>query len=142
MGSAQKNVILCFGSFACLGGTRALLSGKVILGKSLFPGLGLPVVIPNTTASFDDAAAKLSEHGTGCDNGNLPRAIGEGQNLLLDKIILFSLAGNDFEKRPILVKKQIRVSVSQDASAFGGKHEELISAIGYEERPASVLAAA
>lgn len=129
--AAEQNIVLGLGGLACLGGSGALLSGKVVFRESLFAGLGLPVVIADAAATLNDAAAKLAEHGAGRDNGNLAGAVAKGKNLLLDKVVLFGLASNDFEERPVLVKQQIRISVAENPGTLGGEHEELVAAVGH-----------
>lgn len=57
----------------------------------------------------------------------------------MDEVVLFRLVGDNLEERSILVEKQIRVSVSQDAGAFRGKHEQLFASIGHHKCPDAVF---
>lgn len=63
---------LSCGSLSLLGSSGPLLTRRVLFGEALLPGLGLPVVVPYTSAIEDYPAAELSEHGTRSDNGDLP----------------------------------------------------------------------
>lgn len=140
---AQQNIVLrCFGGLSGLGGSRSLLSSGIGFGEALLPGLCFPVIVSDSATIFNDAASKLSEHGPGGNNGDLPRSVREGQDLLLDKVILFGLASDNFVERPILIKQEVRVSVSQHSGAFGGQHKELVSTVWNQECATPVLAVA
>jgi hypothetical protein len=121
--ASQQDVVLGLSRLSGLGCAGALLSSKISLGEALFPGLGFPIVIPNSSTVANNTASKLSEHGPGSDNGDLSRAIRERKNLLLDQIILFGLGCNHLEEGPVLVEQKVRVSVAQHPCALGGKHE-------------------
>ncbi len=138
----QRDVASLGGGFPGLGCSRSLLSCEISFGKALLPRLALPVVVPDPPAVGDDAAAELTEHTARGDNGDLPRPVGKGQDLLGDEVVLLLLAGDDLEQRPVLVEEEVRVAVVQDACAFRGKHEQLIAAVRDEEGSASVLTAA
>jgi len=58
---------------------------------------------------------------------------------LLDEIILLGLCGNNFIKRPILIKKKVGISVSKHPCTFSGQHEELVSTVGNIESSALVF---
>lgn len=141
---AHQNAVLrcCFRSLSGLGGSRSLLPGGISFGEALLAGLGLPVIVSDAAAVFDDAASKLSEHGAGSNNGNLSRPIRERQDFLLDKVVLFGLARDYLVQRPVLVKQEVRIPVSQHACALGGQHEKFVSAVRDQECAASILTVA
>jgi hypothetical protein len=59
----------------------------------------------------------------------------------MDKVVFLWLGSNNLEQRPVLIEQQVRVTVAEDARAFGGEHEQLVASVGHEEGPAAVLAA-
>ena len=128
------------GSIARFPGPGTLLPGHVILGEALLSGLGLPVIIAHTPPIDNDAAAKLAKHGTRRDDGNLPRAIRIGQDILRDQIILFNLRRNDLVERPILVEQQVRVPIAQHARTLGSQHEQLVVSQRHAKSPTLVNA--
>ena len=70
--------------FGCSG---SLLSSSIFFGKPLLAGFRLPVVIPYATTIFDQSRAKLSKHGSCCDNSNLARPVRVWQDFLLDEVV-------------------------------------------------------
>ena len=128
-------------SFSCsLCATRSLFTSQVFLRKTLLSCLCLPVVIPHPSTVLNDSATELSKHRFGSDDRNLSRSVRVRQDFLMNQIVLFRLSCDDFVQRPILVEKQIRVSVTQDTCAFRGKHEQFIPSIRYQECSTFVLA--
>lgn len=95
-----------------LGSSWSFLTRHIIFSKALLSRLALPVIIANAASLENYPAAKLPKHGSRRHNRDLSRAIGVRQNVLLDQGILLCLARNDFIKRSILVKEEIRVSIS------------------------------
>jgi hypothetical protein len=57
----------------------------------------------------------------------------------MDKIVFLRLRSDDLKEGAILVEQQIRVSVAQNACAFGCKHKQLVSSIWNEEGSTAVL---
>jgi hypothetical protein len=98
---------LCSCSFPGFGCSRPLLASSVFFGKPLLAGFCLPVVIPYASTIFDQSRAKLSKHGSRCDNSNLARPVGVWQNFLLNEVVLFLLVRDDFVQRPVLVEQEI-----------------------------------
>ena len=129
----------CSSSIASFGGAWSFLPSCIVFRKSLLACLALPVIISNSAAPIDDSASKLSKHGLGSDDGNLARPIRVRKNLLMNQIVLFRLRGNDLVQRSVLVEQQVRVSVSQDSSTFGGQHEELVAPVGHVKGPTSIF---
>lgn len=125
-----------------LGPTRPLLTREVLLGETLLPCLGLPVIIADSSSINYYSAAKLSEHRPSCYYRDLPRPVGEGQYILADQVLFLVLGGYDFIQRSILVEEQVRVSVCQHARALSRQHEELVAAVRNVKGLASVCAAA
>lgn len=58
----------------------------------------------------------------------------------MDKIVFLRLRSDDLKQRSVLIKKQVRVSIAQDACALGREHEQLVASVRHEEGPAAVLA--
>ena len=114
--------------------TWSLLTRQIIFGEALFPRFGLPVVILHSSAIHNDPSSKLTKHGFGRHDGNLPRSVRVRQDLLLDQLILLRLRGNDFEQRSVLVEQQIGVSIVQYSGTLGGEHEHLFTSIRNVER--------
>jgi hypothetical protein len=127
--------------FSGLGRTGPLLTSKVGLGESLFPGFRFPVVIPDSAAIYNNSAAELTEHTSCSDNCYLPRSVRERENLLADKVVLLHLVGDDLEQRSVILEKQIRVTVSQDPSTLGRQHEELVSSVRNDKCSTAIFAA-
>ena len=125
-----------------LGPTRTLLTREVLLGETLLPRLGLPVVIPNSSSINYYSAAELSEHTPRRNYRDLPRPVGEGQDVLADQVLFLVLGSYDFIQRSILVEEQVRVSVAQHSSALSRQHKELVAAVRNMEGLAPVYAAA
>jgi hypothetical protein len=69
----------------------------------------------------------------------LSGTIREGKDFLRDQIVLFGLASDNLEQGPVLVKQKIRISVAQNPGTLGSKHEELITSVGNQKRPALVF---
>lgn len=59
---------------------------------------------------------------------------------MLNQIIFLCLIRDDFVERPILVKQQVRVSITKHSCTFCRQHEKLVSPVRYEERVTSILA--
>lgn len=123
-----------------LGRTWSLLASQVLLGKALFPGLCLPIVVTHTPTIHNHTGAELTKHGSCSDNCNLPRAVGVWKDALSDEVLLLVVRGDDLVEGAILVEEQVGVSVVQDAGAFGGEHEELVASVLDDKGATLVLA--
>lgn len=107
MRARHKNVVLRFGGFSCFGSPRPLLPSKISLCEALFAGLLFPVVVADTSSILDYPATELTEHRSRGHDCYLPRSIREREDFLLDKVVLFSLAGNDLVERPVFVEQEV-----------------------------------
>lgn len=137
----QSGGLSLYRRFASLGGSWTFLSGHVFLGKALFPGLALPIIVPNPSAVDYHTTAKLAEHRPGGDDGDLTRTVGVWENVLLDKVVFLDLRSNNFVQRAILVEKQVRVTIIQHSRALSRKHKQLGASIRDTESAAFVFAA-
>jgi hypothetical protein len=129
--TSKQNVVLSsLGRFPGLGCARSFLAGKIGLGEALLACLGLPVVVSNSSAINNDSASELAEHGPGGNNCDLPGTVRKREDLLLNKVVLLGLAGNDLVKRSVLIEQEVGVSITQNPGAFGSKHEKLVTSVG------------
>ena len=127
-------------SLPCLCSSRSLLACSVFFGEALLTGFALPVVVAHSSPVDDEPASKLPEHGSRGNNRNLPRAVRVWQYLLVDEVVFLGLRSDDLEQGPVLVEKQVRVAIAEDARTLSCKHKQLVASVGHKEGPATVLA--
>ena len=126
----------------CFASSWSLVPSHVFLGKTLLDGLRFPIIVSNPPSVLNHSGTKLAEHGLCSDDGNLPRSVRIRKDLLVYQFVLLLLGSNDLEQRSILVEKQIRVPVAQNASTLRCQHESFFTSVGYVECPNFELTAA
>jgi len=76
-------------------GAWSLFARGIGFSETLLARQRFPIVITHPAPILNNAAAKLTKHGSGGHNGNLPRAEREWKDLTLHEIVLLDLAGDD-----------------------------------------------